>query len=29
MERILNNRLKLPEDEKAAWKTYLKHVIKI
>ena len=27
IDRILTNRLKLPDDEKDAWKKYLKHVI--
>ena len=27
IDRILTNRLKLPDDEKDAWKKYLKHII--
>jgi len=26
IDKILNNRLKLPEDEQKVWKKYIKHV---
>jgi cardiolipin-specific phospholipase len=29
IERVLNGRLKLAEEEKSAWRKYLKHIIRI